>query len=498
MVKQLILLLLAFPYLLFSAEFTASLRKTQVNLSEPFILNLTLKDASANDIPALDLLKHSFVINSQQQSSNTIVRNGKVSSSVSWQISLTAKAVGEAIIPSIEINTTAGPLATTPIKLEIVKGSVSDSNTNEISIATNVNNLKPFKNEPVFLKVQMSSKINLANIKIQNFSIEDAIVESNGEPVIGTKIIDGVRVHIIEYNYLITPLKTGSLKIPAIVIQGGIPMKRQHRGGLDDDFEPLASMLGFTQLKPFTAVSNEVDLEVTPPIAGIVPWLPAKSIVIEESWDPSQLLQVGEPIVRSFKIVAEGIASSQLPSLNDLQIIDKGFKIYADKPEFQDKITGNNIYSYRKEQYTLIPQQSGTLTLPEITLVWWDVTKNEKSFAYIPARTLEIAPLATNPLSSADLDENFIPADISKSHSVGTALQGNGMLIIALILLSTLLLAAVVIGIILQRKIMRMQENLTEHRPINKPTNKINVLPLKKGIITAKNKKEKLPDLNPT
>src|SRR5262249_49810796 len=121
-------------------------------------------------------------------------------------------------------------------------------------------------------------------------------------------------------------------------------------------------------------------------------WIPARSLKIEELWDETQTLQVGEPLTRAFNITAEGLKSNQLPSLNEQQISDNHFKIYADKPVLGDEAQDGGIKSYRKEQYTLIPQKSGKLTLPEISVAWWDVIKKEKVFAHIPARTLQILP----------------------------------------------------------------------------------------------------------
>jgi hypothetical protein len=73
------------------------------------------------------------------------------------------------------------------------------------------------------------------------------------------------------------------------------------------------------------------------------------------------------------------------------------FRVYADKPELRNEIVDGKLKSYRTEQYTLIPQGSGELTLPEISVVWWDTATEERREARVPARSLEILPALSSP-----------------------------------------------------------------------------------------------------
>jgi len=501
MVVRLIFLFFLLPPFLFSGEFTASVERNQINVGESFTLNLTLKDTSAQGAPSIGALKKTFSINSQQQSSNTVFMNGHRSSSITWRVALTPQMEGEATIPSISINTSDGTLTSDPIRISVVKGNptASDSDIKEITFTADVSQAKPYKNEPVIYTVKLASKIDLSNIRVQKLNIEDAIVESNGEPKIYKRIVDGIKVDVIEFGYLITPLKAGPLKIPAIIIQGDIPIRRKSRqGSVFDDSESFFRMLAFDQLKPFTLATEEVVLDVQPALVDMNPWLPARSLRIEEIWDESQTLQAGEPIIRGFKIVAEGIMSSQLPSLNDLQIKDNSFKIYADKPESGDEIKDGTIHSFRKEQYTLIPQQSGALTLPEISLAWWDVAKKERVFAHIPSRTLQIKGGVENAKSQITrTEEERLPIPAFRNELV----QRDSIFYVLMAGLAVLLLSAILWVIALQKKIGRLTEKAGtgDLKIADKPDSSRQ--PLRSNAEArrpTKDKNEKLPDLNPT
>lgn len=508
MVIRFIFISLLLSSFLFSGEFTATANRNELRVGESFTLNLTLKDASAQGSPALEDLKKLFVIHSQHQSSNTIMRNGYVSSSISWKMTLMPQKEGEFFIPSISIQTTEGMLSTNPVKIKVVQGDSSShessSDLQGVTISVEVNKKNPYKSEPISYTVKLASKIDLANVKIQQFNIEEAIVEPNGEPKVSRKMIDGVRVDAVEFNYWVTPLKAGPLKIPSIAIQGEFPVRRQSQGSFFDEFGPFFIMPGFDQLQPFMLMTQEDVLDVQPAIPEVNPWLPAKSIKIEERWDDSQLLQVGEPLIRSFKISAEGVMASQLPSLEDLQTSNDLFKVYADKPEMSNESKEGNIHSLRKEQYTLIPQQSGTLTLPEISLTWWNVEKKEKIIARIPSRTLNILP-------PVEQTKNTIlpPIDSSSSNSTGQdpMIHRDPLMYVFMGGLTILLLGTLLWAISLQKKIVRLTEAPMTAKTTATKTNDKNqkmgstemYKPLKPEMHKpGKDKNEKLPDLNPT
>ena len=221
MVIYLFHLCLLLPVFLFSAEFNATVSRNEVGLGENFILSLTLKEASAKSSPSIEPLGKAFLVHSQQQSSSTVINNGRISSSVTWKFVLSPQNEGEALIPAISIDTTEGTLSSKPIVLNIVKAASSNAsslNDEGISISIEVSHANPYKNEPVFFTVRLTSKQNLANIQVQKFEVEDAIVEVAGEPVIYDEVDNGMRLGVIEFSYMLTPLKAGALKIPSLVV----------------------------------------------------------------------------------------------------------------------------------------------------------------------------------------------------------------------------------------------------------------------------------------
>lgn len=493
MVKYINLIFVFFllPLFLFSAEFSASVTDKNVGVNESFTLHLTLKDTSAKGSPSIESLKKSFHIHSQQQTSSTTIINGHISSSLMWTFILQPKQEGETFIPSIDIQTSEGTLTTDPIKITVTHevSKEKSSAADEITLTTEVSTRQPYKNETFFLTLVLKSKIDLVNINMPKFSIEDAIIEMNGEPRIEKSIIGSTKFNTITFSYLITPLNAGTLHIPAITLEGATPVKRKTQS--HSFFDPVFLMSGFDHMQSFIKTSAPITLHVRPSVAGMSPWLPARHLTIEESWDPSQKLEVGEPLSRSIKIVAEGILCSQLPTLteNGDPQIHSAYKIYADKPQMGNEVKENSIHSYRLEQYTLIPQESGSLILPEIALEWWDVTKNQKALAFLPSRSIEIAP-------KVQKEENRFSTEQDPSINAASdpANQRDPLLYGLIAALALLLIAAAIWVAVLQKKISQ----ITAPPKTDKPRAQKAIEPPKVREAPKKDKKEKLPDLNPT
>lgn len=499
--------LMLFPAFLLAGEFAAHVNKSHVGLDERFALQLTLKDASAQSAPSLAVLKKSFSIQGQQQRSNLAIMNGSTTSSLTWVITLQPQQEGDLTIPSISINTSEGILTTDSIQMHVTAKSPEKEVNEEdgITLTVETSSPHPYKNETFFLTVTLKSDVDLLNIKPPQFSIENAILEPSGQPEIEKYMTNGVKGVTVRFRYLVTPVHAGTLQIPSISIEGATPVTRNEPSRFfDHDFNSVFLMSDFGRLQPFQKVTAPLNLQIQPAVSGMDPWIPARHVALEETWDASQKLQVGEPITRVIKIVAEGALSSQLPDLTAMQSKGAAFKTYADKPVTGNEIKQNSIHSSRLEQYTLIPQQSGPVTLPEIALEWWDVTQNKKAIAVLPARTIEIAPKITSTKNiSSDSTSDAQETAEDASVAVGAGMSTRDVLLYgSIICLSLLLVAFMAWVVVLQKKIVKAtspkidRPHVQEAQQMQQTARITTTIPKPKG--SSKDKQEKLPDLNPT
>jgi hypothetical protein len=436
-----------------AASFTATVDRNSLARGENLTLTLELSDAKAKSEPAISELTQNFTILGQQQGSSTTIINGDYSSSKSWAYTLAPKKEGSIIIPAIAIETKDGNLKTSPITLEVGKASSLPAKAadDKVSISAEVSKTAPYQNEPIILTVQMMAKSSFSNVNLSQVEAENAIIQPQGEPKIIDKVINGIPLKAIEEKYIITPLKAGKITIPPVIMSGNIAVARK---SLNDPFMTLhglggMNMFAFDNYEPFTIASNEITLDVKAPAAAMDPWLPANSVNITENFN-TQNAKAGEPLTRKITITAEGSAGSQLSAIESLPA-SNDFKIYADKPVITDEVKSGEIIGKREEAFTIIPQKSGEITLPEINIPWWDVKNNKVAYAHLDACTIKVA--AGSLPEAAPAKEDATPAPVAQE----VPAKNNIVLYSILAGLFTVLLLVVLWAVKLQRKLKNIK-----------------------------------------
>jgi hypothetical protein len=403
----LVLVLLA-PLPVFAASFTATVDSPQVTASEGFTLQLSLSGADAKGNPDLSTLKQSFDIVGQAQTSNTSIITGHMSSSTGWQLALIPKQTGHVTVPPVAVDTDNGRLTTQPITLDVSDTAPQQSSqgapthaARDVTISATASLSNPYQDQPIIYTVRIVAHESISDLSLGDVTADNAIVQPQGEAETKDAVENGVPVKIIEMRYLVTPLKAGPLTIAPVTMQGSIasnapaPRLNGMSNGFIDPMTIFQQMgnFGFMQSKPFSIASNAVTLNVKAPAVAMDPWLPLKEFKIAEKIDAAQAIKVGDPITRTFTLLADGTAGSQLPSL-DLHLNATDFKVYADKPKTTasiDKNTGD-VLGQREESFSLIPLNPGSLTLPEIKVPWWDIKNDRIAYAEVPARSIDVLP----------------------------------------------------------------------------------------------------------
>lgn len=465
-----------FPIICFGADFTASVDRPQLGVGEQLILQLKLTGASPKSSPDILGLKKDFTITGKQQFASTRIINGHVSTSISWQYGLIPRKEGTFTIPAIRIESSEGPLASQPVTLSVEKSSSSQKSHREesVTLTAKVNKNAPYKNEPIVYTVQLTSQEDLFNIQFKDLSVENAVVKASGKPKVYERTQNGLSVKVAEINYIITPLKDGSLKLPGLVVQGEKIVEDSTTvdrllGTNGDPFRILQQLknlnrLGMAQIEPFSIASNDIILEVKKPVQNLVPWLPAGSLKISETMKESQTLKVGEPFTRTFTIVAEGITGSQIPTLKDQQGEGNDFKVYGDKPVTEETLKNGKLTSWREESYTVIPQQAGTFTLPEISLSWWNVKENKVEYAKIPAHTLKVMPGQSSHESPPQMKESVENKALEKTaNDLSRATDKEHVFFYSIIAVLVVILLFVLFWVIkLKNKLLNIKEKIQE------------------------------------
>jgi len=267
-----------------------------------------------------------------------------------------------------------------------------------VSISASTSTKSPYQNQSILYTVRVIAHTGVSNVSLSDLRAANAIIEREGEPQVRQSQENGIPVVLVDFNFIITPLKPGSVAIPPVILKGEIeapdgvlsnPFGGSFVANMMRTMNAISSLAGD---QSFSVASNATVLNVRPPIAGTDSWLPLTSLKITEDASAPQSVRVGDLISRKITLSANGAVGSQLPDVGEQQNRED-FKVYADKPVMGQTVDKSGaILAWRTESFSLVPQHPGTLVLPAVTVSWWNVLTDKIATAELPQRTIKVLP----------------------------------------------------------------------------------------------------------
>ncbi|MDE2084395.1 MAG: protein BatD [Xanthomonadaceae bacterium] len=362
-----------------AASARAWLDRNTMQLGETVTLNVQVEgDAQARQ-PDFSALAGDFDMTGTQSSTSVNIVNGKTSSSVLWAVGLSPRHTGTFTIPALNV---AGQ-HTQPLTLVVSPPSANAAQPGgDVFVEAQADPLSPYVQQQVLLTVKLYFAVNLVDGNLDDPQVKGAVVRKLGQDSRYSAQVGGRSYNVVERHYALTPEQNGTLSVPPIVFRG-------------HSVDPNGGGFFFNQGRAIGAQSSAIALNVRPrPAAsGNDTWLPARSMSLTATGiDASTRAQVGEPLTLTLRLEAQGLGFEQLPKL-ELPSID-GADIYPDKPVTQDKDDGQWLYGVRERKFAIVPNRSGPLTLPPISIVWWDTAHDSAQTTQVPSITLNVQPAA--------------------------------------------------------------------------------------------------------
>ena len=388
MVRQtLITALLAICALLSPVQASAQEIETSVDrneLARGETLTYTIRVYDRRQGMQLDLtpLTEEFDVLGTRTSSQIRSVNGAVESWTDYIVTLFPLIEGNLTIPAIQVNETM----TDPIDVLVRnEGPRSNQGNEELFLELEANKESIYVQEQLLFAIRLYYTINgIRNPQFTELEIPDTVIQLIGSPNQYEKLIDGVRYGVYEKRYVIFPQRSGALEIPDILFRGEVT-----DGSSNFVFRNLNT-------RRVTAFTEGVSIEVLerPEIARDSDfWLPLRQLSLEESWEgPVDDLNIGDTLVRTISMRAEGLDGAVLPPLNEMAV-DRA-NVYPEPSEIERMFVDGSIVGTRVERSSIVATEAGALEIPEVVIPWWNVDANQQEFARIPATTLEVTTLA--------------------------------------------------------------------------------------------------------
>jgi hypothetical protein len=372
----------------FCALFSTSVFAQQIELSvdryelaRGETLTLTIRVYDQRQGMQLDLtpLTQDFDVLGTRTSSQIRSINGVTESWTDYVITLFPEKEGDLLIPPLSIlNQT-----TDPISISVVNaGPRSNQGNNELYLEIEVNKDSVYVQEQLLFTVRLFYTINgIRNPVFTELDIEDTVTQLIGSPNQYERLIDGERFGVYEKRYVIFPQRSGPLEIPDILFRGEVT-----DGSSNFVFRNMNT-------RRVTAFIEGTTIEVKERPATVPrdeDWLPVTGLTLEETWSGDiNALKVGDSVVRTLTLRAEGLDGAVLPPFSP-QNID-GLNLYPDPADISRTFVDGSIVGTRVETSTYVALEAGTIEVPALEIPWWDITDDSARTTTLPATRFEVA-----------------------------------------------------------------------------------------------------------
>lgn len=362
-----------------AANITVTTSRNPVALDDSFHL-VYEADSDVDDEPDFSPIYQYFDVLNSGQSTNMRFINGNYSLKKSWDLAVIAKKTGKFTIPPIAFGTDISPAIQITVGNNTSSNNVSPNNdptiAAEIFLESELDKKQGWVQSQFIYTLRLLRTVSIASASLTEPETNDpdAIIQALGENKYQTTR-NGTRYEVFERRYAIFPQKSGQLKINPATFEGRINATQART--IFDQFR----MSG--QLKRLRSNAAQATVKAAPDTVNLQDWIPASNLRVTDEWsDDIQAIKTGEPVTRTITITADGLTGVQLPDLTFSDI--DNLKQYPDKPVVEDQQGNDGIVGSKQFKIALIPAKSGTFTLPEIKLQWWNTKTNKIEFAIIP------------------------------------------------------------------------------------------------------------------
>lgn len=384
--SRLAFIVLGFALTLFS---TAQAQEVEISLDRNEIargetVTLTIRIYEQRQGMQLDLtpLTSQFDVLGTRTSSQIRSVNGAVEAWTDYIVTLFPLEEGNLTIPALDIN----GQTTAPIEVTVTnEGPRSNQSNEELYLEIETNKESVYVQEQLLFTVRLYYTINgIRNPQFTELEMEDSVIQLIGSPNQYEKLIDNVRYGVYEKRYVIFPQRSGPLEIPDILFRGEVT-----DGSSNFVFRNLNT-------RRVTAFIEGITIDVKERPAAVQAgdfWLPVSNLTLEESWSTDiNDLKVGDSVVRTVTMTASGLDGAVLPPFGPTEI--EGLNLYPDPPEIERTFVDGAIVGTRVETTSMVPTDSGSVVIPEISIPWWNIETDQLEATIIPETRLVIATVS--------------------------------------------------------------------------------------------------------
>ncbi|TNF98271.1 MAG: hypothetical protein EP297_08505 [Gammaproteobacteria bacterium] len=245
-------------------------------------------------------------------------------------------------------------------------------------VTLSISEKSPYQQQNIILTIKVISGDNLSVVTPQMPYSDKLVFRKIDGPVTSAAKINRANVVVNEFHYAVTPLRPGNIQMPTISVTGEtsgrtMPMRGSRPGNSKFDIQSKENL----QLNVLAADTSQAN------------WLPLYGLSLTGELNDKAQMKSGDPVTLKIKMRAIGASGIQLPSM-EKQLHSPDLNVYRESVKTKDALSsdGKFLIGEKIETYTLVPQTSGVIDIPDLKLDWWNVRYHLAESSIIPARQL--------------------------------------------------------------------------------------------------------------
>ncbi len=378
-------LLLACLTLPVHAQTRAWLDRNEIAFGETVALNIeTDQSVDAADYAPLE---KQFDIAGQTLRRSLEWTNGRSRSRTLLAVGLRPRAPGVITIPPLRV----GAATTEPLRLVVRPPAAQSANaSSDLFVETEVDDDHPYVQQSVGVTVRLNYALPLQSGELTQDPPDGATLQQIGEDRRYTRELDGRRYRVVERHYLLIPERSGGLTVPGARFNGL------------RDSDVFSSLFGGGDRQDVAVAAPARRIEVRPiPAAAGQPWLPLRSLSLRYLLKPTRA-RVGEAVQIEIGMTADGATDVQLPPLELGGVT--GAQVFADPAQTDTQVIDGKLRATVRRTFSLVPGQSGPLTIPGPSVSWWDAAAGVARTTQLPPLQLDVAAGSAAPGNGTSVD----------------------------------------------------------------------------------------------
>ncbi len=388
-----------------SVNISTTIDRTHLTLEDALTLSVKVNGVRESAEPTLPPLPD-FKIEFQGSSSSVQIINGVMNSSVTFRYLLFPNNEGTFVIGGVRLIREGKSYVSPSLTVEVnPPSSTLPDGEKDIFAEVIVSKTTAYLQEQITLTYRFYRKVQVRNLSL-DAPLEHFRRVPLGQPTETGKIINGARYYVSEIYYALFPLQAGVLKIPGANFQMDV-LKRGHESRRSFGSGHLPN--GMFDNPFFSDGANfERKIIRTRPIEITVLPFP------EENQPTGFNNLVGPVSIHSElkqNILTTGDTATWILTLKghadmteatvDMQEMPGQFKIYKDQPVLEEKTVNGLLEGTKAFVFALIPTSAGNLTLPSVTINFWDTEKMAYSSASTESSSLTVKPGTHQPSANS-------------------------------------------------------------------------------------------------